>query len=533
MKFSDYLLMALDNDYEIDAPLEHLQKYREEPLKPTPATLVDTKGRMDYTKFTNVIANIVRSATYNQELKEFELKALDKWWGLQGGTPDKNTLMEIVDKYYQNVEVPSLHKYKISSYTKYVIKKQVLNAIHQLNLALPLGPISSPRKLYNTYVGDHKSNSGVIMWSDRRRKEVKVANIKAALQHPTGADPVVVGSRHMRNKYRTIFMTTQADLFRYNRLMLSVRDIFKETSFVAWKGNEAVEDHISEFILKRNKDDLVFFEADYETMDTWVTLDHALLIVQLLEELNIISQALADQLRELFHSVFTQGLLTPDEFKQSIHALFSGLPCTNDLESLLNIVIQLEWILYRYGELEYGRDFIVIVLGDDVIIVYDKRALKGIDFWKDNDEFAKWVWDNFHIKANPIKQRISTTGGFFCKRYYSIKNKRKPNGSIYSYYPVTLAANSILHPENASSKTPGMRLIRIWQILDNIGPHPLLKQIYTIIFKYYSFLPLPTISDVEKFNAEDRNWKRLLAGVKFSIDSSPCAQWWVTNLNRN
>ena len=184
----------------------------------------------------------------------------------------------------------------------------------------------------------------------------------------------------------------------------------------------------------------------------------------------------------------------------------------------------------------HGRDYILVILGDDVIIIFVKEALDKHGSIDLRQSFADYVWENFRIKANHMKQRVSDISGYFCKRRYARQGKRVKDPQtnrdrIASVYSLMLAANSLLYPESLNGNNAPQHLVRIWQVCDNVYSHPLYKAFRQGVYNLYRSKTCEVIvtdNDVAEFNAGHRQWRVRLYGERFDASTSPTAQWWIS-----
>jgi len=506
----------------IDAIRTHLSKYS------STQSINTGDYRISDAQKAKVIAwweKVLRTSNLPGDLYDFEIKALTKWFGPQGGNPSKDQIMNGVVRYYENTGLPT--DYPALSYRASIMLQRLLYRKGEFKRF-------SPRELYMRYKGDKRSNSGMTGWGDRRLPSIRKEAISQAYKFK-GFDPAVLGSRYQRQKVRNIFMDSFANYYRAVAAYGPLIEDYKNVEWANWRGDRYIEYTISTFI-DSHPEGVVFFESDYEAMDTWVTYEHAQYVLSHLKEWNIISTDEYNDMSHVAYEYFHLPLVTPDGVVVAKHNLFSGVYITNFIETLLNLFIMIAWITLKFPHAEYARDFKIVILGDDVLLVFTKLLLTDVQMEDLPDDFALWVWNTYHIKAEPLKQRISTVSGYFCKRRHAIKAPKYVDSSISqkqirkSVYPITLAINSILYPEEMVDESKAQTLIRIWQILDNCVGHPLYKLVVRYIASIYKeVLPLTvTISDIEQFNDNKKSWRIQLFGETFSIDRSQTAQLWMT-----
>jgi hypothetical protein len=519
-----------DNDVPWDKVECHLAKYGDE-VRPGPGNPYISEPVAQ--KFTNWLLSLIQSSSINSDLKEFELKAYNKWFGPQGATPSKSQVYEALWPYYERVP----KRLVLPKYSEYVVaeffKDVVFPVLHTLRPC---------HELWHDYSGDHKSNSGVTSWSDRRELSARKKAIKLAFQIYTGKktlQPVVVGTRNQRNKVcRAIFMDAFSNYFVERAAFGFVEQIFKNSNHIAWRGDAYVENYVQSFLaVVRNP---VFFESDYETMDTWVALQHFKWLLQLFKDAGVIDESLHKYALRISEQLFKVDLLVPDGvIHKHTHNLFSGIYPTNPMESPLNLYINIDFVQSLNRNLVLDKDYILVVLGDDVLIVFNKDSLDkyGVSYTELPKRFAKFSWDQYRLKALESKQRVSLTSGFFCKRQYRNRGRgyyapALGKSLIKSVYPLILVWNSIKNPEEGMHARKVINLISLWAKCDNAYGHPLWKQfvlrLFDILGDQYKGIEVAD-ADVEEFNSESksRSWRVRFYGEEFSVDKSPSAQLWI------
>lgn len=455
-------------------------------------------------------------------LRDLELKAREKWIGPQGGTPSAAQLIEGARRYYANPSGPGTHTFPAPSER---VKAWFWGEWMRTEAVYkPLTPV----QIYKLYQGDHRSNSGLTTWADRRLRESIATACRDAAAFAT-SDPVVGGSRRQRNKNnppRNIFMSSQGDLLRYGRLFRFLHDAFASSSTVLWRGDRYAELTVSRFLARHPQ--VVWVGGDYETLDIWVTYDHAVWVTKVIAEVLDLPQVWLDSAFAYWRAAFATELILPGFIvMEGFHSLFSGLPETNDIESWLNLLVQLMWIDAMFPQAELHRDFEIIVIGDDSLILLDATFLGERTLAEVQTSFADFAWENFRLRANALKQDVRTDGLAFCKRVYWRGGKTRvyPTFSApVSAYPLHLVLNSIVYPESDDGDASAF-LTRIAQLLDNAWGHPLWRAGVAFVWQH--------VTPVREYwqhgvspepQASGSNWRYRLYGEKWSIESSPTAQ---------
>lgn len=466
-------------------------------------------------------------------LTEFSRKCYDKFFGVQGGTPTAQMVCDKLQEYYDNVSVPHLPEP-----TPWVMAEIAGE------LSVPESFQPSSTEVYHLWSGDHRSCGGVTYWGDRRLRQAYSKSLSDAERAPVTVDPAVTGTRNQRNKpIRVIFMDAFANQFRAMKQLRYWHAILENSPLVAWKGDRFVEKTVSVFLNKVG--DFLVFESDYESYDTWVTLTHALWTD---DRINDFFPHKTDAERAFIRALWTQKVITPHGLREGEHTLFSGQPPTQDVESWLNIFINLSFVedvvepllrqenkLLPDAHLELHRDFELVVCGDDVIILFAAKYFRETAVPAALPaQFSEWVWKTFRIRARADKQGVSYGAGQFCKRIYpGIKDMQYPNvpGTVKkSIYPFTLVWNSILHPEEESAANCGQAVIRAATLCDNAWGDPMWKQLVSDVYEVLPWIRNCVTVDPKDWDAVNdrmRAWRVILAGEKYSAENSPTIQYWV------
>lgn len=513
-----------DRDYAIDLALAHLAQYGDERKPGFGNPYIPDESKKQFLDIILQWASEQRDDTWVGELAQFELKAYRKWYGPQGATPTASEVMEVLEMYYQPMEKLSLPPLSAETIMEaFPSSKHVYGTL-------------SARELWLRYPGGRKSNSGLTGWTDRRDPAIRKRAISEAMRFPFRLDPIVVGTRDQRSKKpcRTIFMDSFSNYYREVANYYFLNEMWKDSNLVAWRGDHYVEAYVHKFLQKHPH--VIFFEADYKSMDTWLHDDHLEWLLTQIHDRGYITDELYFNALKLTRLLFEAPLWTPfGEINQS-HSLLSGLYPTNPFESPLNLLIQLEWVhsvvARKLGRaLRLGIDFIIVIQGDDALIVFNDL---GLDAEWLKQSFADYAWKVFRIKAEPEKQRVSRISGFFCKRQFKFAGyvrEVKGLGVIpKSVYPATLAAMSIFEPEDGALSSKAQSLIKLFQVWDNVQGHPLWRRLLRKLWEIQPELHIPVSdSDVEQWNSEgNHNWRRILFGEMFSLESSPSAKLWYS-----
>jgi hypothetical protein len=312
----------------------------------------------------------------------------------------------------------------------------------------------------------------------------------------------------------------------------------KNEEWVAWRGDHYVERYVTKFM--DTHPEVMFWLSDYKSLDQHFTKDLANWTLTQWAEV----YGFEDQLPRLhkhMELIFRIPVIAPLNTYTGLHNLLSGIYPTNPIESFANKLILHEFMVTHYPLLEYKKDYIFVVLGDDLMILVDNVVFKTAygSTWSEEllkEQFAIFVRERYGLVSRPDKTDVLHEVGYFCKRRYARKATRAINKTgehcNLSIRPLILAILSILYPEKSErGMKQSSRYIRIWQILDDSYVHPLFKETVILIARYLKLeghsLELPTQEDVDIYNSTESDWFMRLYDIRFSIANSPSLQYLV------
>jgi len=435
------------------------------------------------------------------------------FWGAQGYNAGAAVLGPKLDQYYDHVnreELPISEEYEHAH-------PATLELVHDYLAARGFQASCMPgRDLLLTYRGAYKSNGGLTYFGDRRTPGLAKFAIRDSFVSRK-LDPVVLGSKNERNKVRCVFMSSFADLFRYNRVIRPVHNALAGAPFIAWRGYKAVEADVFDFC-KRRRGHLKAVMMDAEAMDTWVRKAHTTTIKEVMSA-NGCTDEWSDEFDNIASQMFEIPILTHSGWRTGEHALFSGLPPTNDFECYLTIDVSVRFVhALRWKSLNpvFGREYFFVVLGDDIMIWLDTDMLEVVPSDEELRQLSTLILNAKGLAANAEKQDVSDIG-CFCKRYYNPKWKE-------SAYPIGMAANSFVHPRDGRPLAEDEEgAVRFCHMFSNIGrSHPLRKQALSAFLQRYPFLreyiPKLTTADFTDYYRREgsTSWEFLLTGERLS-----------------
>jgi len=522
-------LLAWNVAYPVSRVIAHLSRFGNEtrPNK-TGSSLFEKEDKL---AIESTLLKLLKTRTLPADLVETELAYHKKFFGPQGGTFGALDVDTGISKYYENTTptatFPNIDEETFEDLFDAGIASKLQNYVVYVG-----------RALYNLYKATKKSNSGLTGWTNRQLKPIRAQAVREASTNPANYDAAVAGARFKNNKLRNIFMDSFANQLRAMSRMFHLFSTFKNSDWVAWRGDNYVESTITKFMDVHPK--VTFMETDYKSMDQFITLEAANWTIRQYQGIYGIPAVNADDIIYHMEELFYMPVLGATRIFTGKHNLLSGEYITNPLESLMNRLVIHEFVTIHFNrKLKYGRDYIYIILGDDVIILFDTKALMNtnVEITKDalGKAFADFVKERYNLKAHPDKFGLSTDYGYFCKRRFARKGTKELDPKTNSWNTksirmIVLAVLSVLYPEKDERQMDKTtRLIRIYQVLDDCYTHPLFKEIVRLITCRLKTkgvkITVPTQEAVTIYNDTSRKWKLRLYGTEFSPEKSPTLQY--------
>lgn len=435
---------------------------------------------------------ILKSASLNPILRDFELSKIEKW-GPQGGFPSFIERTEELDSYISardNAWLNNLYsrQFPLRDGEQGNLEQWLVNLSDYLfDNKRDLRPRAYPG-LVSFMAAKQKldTNSGLPDFSKRKREDIREQAIQDAASGKWRQYPAVIGSRSTRGKTRFIFMFPMSTnlveaSFTYelqSSLMLSRENQISHPGnvFSAWRGFDAVERvmKLQYESLDTNTDQRhVILGIDYTKMDTTVRTGHSELLFLFLRPR--FQRRYHSALRESLMHVHHIPVLVGEQNGMGVlldtpHGYASGSGWTNFGESLLSFILheyfRIRWFEEFNEEIEFG---INQVNGDDGVLSFNTSRTD-----EESAEFAVRVMAEFGFDANPEKQEVSTESTVYLQRLFlvsEIRSKFWPG-----IYPTTQALNTMVHPERYHDPVTWnarMETLRWIMILENCNRHPL------------------------------------------------------------
>lgn len=476
-------------------------------------------------------------------LMEFELKALDKWYGPQGGHPTVQQAINGVDKYYDN-------------HDKQVCKPApdginiLITQIEQFMNRRKLRPYTDATAWERA---SKSTNSGATFFGKRNDPEIQMAS-EQLLTKTQSFQPLMVMTRYSKNSLRIIFNDDIINYIIEAKYVLPLYDFFKENvnGAMMLKGRYSFTRHLSyKQLINHNT---IVLEGDADKMDTTVTLQSIQTYVEPILFF-MFPESMHRSIRKFHIDLFNTDLIMPDlTMRQGEHSLFSGILPTNIYETIIMLVIHYDRL--ANSTYENGTSLIdeaeLFAIGDDVLLLLNgKRAHSLSSKIRENPNY-QWIHYNGSVyagdvwqanllrdsglKANESKQRTAIGNAFFCKRWFSplLPSYTNVYGAeiFHSSRSLIATTNSINNPEYGR-QTGADELLRIFGILDDAFGHPRWQQyvdmVYSNIRKLYSGIEKEELTKaLSRYGkSRDKVFDWILEGYNWTMDSSPAWHAWV------
>lgn len=319
--------------------------------------------------------------------------------------------------------------------------------------------------------------------------------------------PAAIATRYQRLKPRVVYMDSGYNVYKMTPMFATVRRFLTRALpflFMAWQ-NPYQTTYV--YATQAIDECSTFVGLDYTHMDVHVRFKLVAEIVLPIYEA-ILPKSWYLLVANYMEMVFRQPLLLGNSMLCGEHGIFSGVIMTNDIETILSVIVGLALI---YNDLNNGKIF---ALGDDLSIAVKTGQGDVI-----RNRFCDYANEAGMI-ANLEKTSTSDQVLSFLRRMF-IRGKCKrvlasDYGGVNRYvqqgvYPVPLTLNSIFHPEYCNT-TWERHLGSVLQILDVLVGHRAYSQVADFVFAHMDYgSRLPEVED---------GWWEKLTGVSWSATSS-------------
>ncbi|APG78174.1 RdRp [Beihai picobirna-like virus 8] len=309
------------------------------------------------------------------------------------------------------------------------------------------------------------TNSGLPYY--RRKGGLKDIYLKEFTNILPREDPCVMFTRTQEGKKtRTVWGYPMADTVNemcvYSPLLGYQRKLNWRSCL---NSPDAVNIEITKLIDKALKQDVSLLSIDFSAYDA--SLDRPLQKAAFEYISKLFQPSYEELINNLFNRFNTIGLVTPDGILSGHHGVPSGSTFTNEVDSIIQYLIALDYGL---------EDSSMQIQGDDgVYCVQDGTALA---------EHFK----SFGLNVNFEKSYYSKDYCVYLQNLYH-NDYRDSSGKICGIYPTYRALNRLIHPERfvdfEDIKISGRDYfsIRSICILENCKYHPLFEDLVKYIYK--------------------------------------------------
>lgn len=313
-------------------------------------------------------------------------------------------------------------------------------------------------------------------------------------------EPNIPGQR-VQHKPRVIFMDSCGNYAHFQPLLAKCREWLKAhfpEDLDAWRNpNLSMKKRITK-LLDRG---FTSIELDYKRMDQWFCWELVrTFILPLYEELLTPGEYLI--FASMAEEYFKQELFFGTELWCGEHTLFSGIPPTNDFETLW------DWILSEaLAILHPDYKLVSFKLGDDLSLLGKCTLTQASDLVKEAITLTCGV--NLRLHEDE-KNRIAQGDFRFLKQLYYLGGKRDWEGTLIGAYPGNILLRNVLLPEYSNNQT-GIAAIADLQRCDGLVGSPDYAQTVDLLLSNTKHqFALITPEDVEA--ASEKDWWSKLYG---------------------
>lgn len=399
------------------------------------------------------LSGIIKVASANISAAEEPLfrKTRDKWFVEQGGSFSYEQVTANLPEYYaeRTVDEEGMNVV-LSNITTYYLN------IARIYLPCDDGKrvIAEPRRLYNCYTGDHKSNGGITYNGDRRSKEARIKGVKYAISEPLNYDKVGCGLRYKDSKYRNIFNDSFANYFREASVFKNMFDWWATQPF-----NHTYSDIECAQIIASLRAKSCYC-GDYKMMDGHYSLPAFQATVETMGSLSGYNSSELSWVSMHSEEIFYTDLVVGDRLFLGKHNLYSGIYPTHDSESFQNFSILAYTAMSlgfrvkeRIGKLKADEVFI-LVCGDDSAVFFGRKLSQDevSQFSKLHAKTSSWFGQEMELTKTDYSDEVCT----FCKKTFALAPSVKSYkiiqidniGVPVPKYPALKCVNALYHPEH-------------------------------------------------------------------------------------
>ena len=466
MKTREFILAEFSEDYN-DQRISEIEGYDNIPYSGNRPSTAFVKFPDSFREWLLDTLESIRET--HPKLYAYENKAYQKWFGPQGHTIDKVTLLPKVMNYFNNTTFDLKHANLLPglALVRYWMRK--------LKLVIPEKQTYNITEIYHKMLSWDKAGGGYYYNGDKRKYRSDI--ISSAMRHYKRfgyfrVHPIIAGYRHSKQKIRAIFKDDPRNWVAYQYYYGYAIDYLRVLPIFSWSGIKA--DALNAYTYSSWQNAFTIC-CDYESMDNYFTLDHAILVDEFLTRLRLISRDQQQERQDWLRNLFQQPILIGSDVLTGLHSLLSGINPTNDFETLISLIAQAHMLERLLPECRL-TDYFPTFVGDDSRIRLKSDVMSSFVSLK---SIAEFLTEYYGLVANPIKQEITQSDYVYCKHLFPAN----PSATGRVYYPAVLVLNSILYPEYGDVKDPYGNFIRILSIVDHLEYHPLRAHFLNYLLK--------------------------------------------------
>lgn len=195
LTYDEFKLLTFSND-EIKVR-QYFEKFGSGATYPGSTEIPNT---LTYDKLITMITHNLGGNKWKL-LKQQEEKAITKWWGIQGLTPNYDTAVKLIENYY------NYQPHLTMDWSKGI--NHLYTLCHEKRNYEVIAPQLEPISWYDAYIGTINSNfAGISSLSKKNSADngIIVFGLTPVTANLKPYKPAMAGTRHSNNKLRAIFM---------------------------------------------------------------------------------------------------------------------------------------------------------------------------------------------------------------------------------------------------------------------------------------------------------------------------------------
>lgn len=447
-------------------------------------------------------------------LIEYEREMVKKALTPQGGTVTWDRARGIFEKYYISADIQPTYRLVVEG------RDALLRVIRQLVHEDGLPSINHDYCYASTAaampMGGHKSDF--------------LTHVTGRGAQYTHAQIVLPNTRNQRGKIRGIFACSVLDNDDLQPVLTGVREWLKFHFPHMLAGWLNPTEYLYPDITRAIDLNAWFLETDFNSMDqhfSWPIVRDIILPIygELLPEWEFMP--FAAKVEELF----TAPLLAGSELWTGLHTLFSGIPPTNDFETLYDVCLYLGAHCHTRSSFDdFERNFKAV--GDDVLYSGNEYVVKSVY------ALVRHETRRNGVVLSEEKTRMQQGSCRFLRQVYyrNLPRYFNEDGQCYMRpaYPLVLAINNCIRPERCHAYVPD-ELLACFTRLDigaaNFQFENIVQWLYGLIDKSRVNPQQVKVCDQHFTDMQMRDWWYKVYGTTYSLAESPSAKLYQARFN--